>query len=322
MYKHLNPQQRYTISAMKQKGFGNKTIAEAIGVNPSTVGRELKRNIGKRGYSHTLAQEMADERKERVVVNGKKSAEMWKRVEMLLKEDLSPQQICGVLRKEGARISHQCIYDHIKQDKDNGGTLFEHCRHKLKHRARQSSDQAKCKNIPNRTSISERPKEVDEKNRFGDWEMDTIVGKNNKGAIVTLTERKTNILLMALLPHGKNAPETAKVVNRLLLPYKQYVNTITTDNGSEFACHETITKKIGAKVYFADPYSSWQKGSIENMNKLIRQYIPKGTSFDGLDNKTIKQIQMKINKRPREKLNFESPIKVFQMEMKKIALAV
>ena len=322
MYKHLNSQQRYTISVMKQKGCGNANIAEAIGVAPCTVGRELKRNSGKKGYSHCLAQEMADERKERVVVNGKKSAETWRRVDELLKEDMSPAQVSGVLRKEGIGISHQCIYDHIRRDKAGGGTLYQHCRHKLKHRARPSSDQAGCKNIPNRTSISERPEVVDKKSRFGDWEMDTIVGKNNKGAIVTLTERRTNLLLMALLPHGKNAPETAKVVNRLLLPYKQYVHTITTDNGSEFACHETITKKIGAKVYFADPYSSWQKGSIENMNKLVRQYIPKGSSFDGLDNKTIKQIQMKINKRPREKLNFEPPIKVFQIEMKKIALAV
>lgn len=151
--------------------------------------------------------------------------------------------------------------------------------------------------------------------------MDTIVGKGNKGAILTLTERTTNLLFMARLPHGKNALETAKMAVRLLLPYKDYVETLTTDNGSEFACHELITKKIGAKVYFADPYSSWQKGAVENINKLIRQYIKKGSDFDQYDDNFIKQTQMKINKRPRKKLNFDAPITVFQRLMKKVALA-
>ena len=170
----------------------------------------------------------------------------------------------------------------------------------------------KVRNIPNRISIHERPPEADGK-RFGDWEMDTIIGKNGKGAIVTLVERSTNFILMEKLENGKEPKALAKVVTRLLFPYKKTgVLTITTDNGSEFCSHELISKKLdGAPIYFADSYCSWQKGAIENSNKLIRQYIPKGTDFQLVTNKLIRMIQSKINVRPREKLKYDSPKKVF-----------
>ena len=140
---------------------------------------------------------MADERKERIVNNRRKKPEVWKRVHQMLREDLSPEQISGVLRKEGIKISHECIYQYIRKDKAYGGDLHKHCRHMLKHRRRRETNAAGCKNIPNRTSISERPPEVEDKSQFGHWEMDTIVGRGNKGAILTLTERTTNLLLMA-----------------------------------------------------------------------------------------------------------------------------
>ena len=159
--------------------------------------------------------------------------------------------------------------------------------------------------IANRASIHERPVEADG-NRFGDWEMDLIVDSFNH-AILTLVERSTNMLLMQRLPQGKKSKPLAKEVSRLLLPYRNTINTITTDNGPEFADHLTITKKIGAKVYFADPYSSWQKGCIENTNKLIRQYIPKKSNFNDFSDGFIKKVQKKINLRPREKLNFSAP---------------
>ena len=168
------------------------------------------------------------------------------------------------------------------------------------------------KNIPHRISIHDRPPEADGK-RFGDWEMDTIIGKNGKGAIVTLVERSTNIILMEKLENGKEPKALAKVVSRLLFPYKKTgVLTITTDNGSEFCAHRLITKKLGGTpVYFADSYCSWQKGAIENANKLIRQYIPKGTDFNDVTNAFIRRTQAKINARPREKLKFSTPKKAF-----------
>ena len=137
--------------------------------------------------------------------------------------------------------------------------------------------------------------------------MDTIVGKGNKGAIVTIIDRSTDWLIMRKLPHGKDAKDAAKIIVHLLEPFKKWIKTIATDNGSEFYCHEYITKKLGVKVYFADPHAPWQKGGIENTNGLIRQYIPKGTDFKDISQQKIKMIQRKINARPREKLNFLSP---------------
>ena len=147
--------------------------------------------------------------------------------------------------------------------------------------------------------------------REGDWQMDLIVDSFGH-AILTLTETATSMLMMEKLRFGKRARPLAKVVSRMLLPFKgDGVKTITTDNGSEFAAHQDITKAIGAKVYFADSYCSWQKGAIENMNKLIRQYIPKSANFADFSNKKIMEIQKKINRRPREKLNFSTPVREF-----------
>ena len=186
--------------------------------------------------------------------------------------------------------------------------MYLYCRHKLKHRARPVSGSGST--ICNRVNISERPEEADGR-RFGDFEMDTIVGKGNHGAMLTLTEKSTRMLFMRKLNKGKDAKELAKTVVRILMPYKAFLKSITTDNGSEFACHEYITKKLGVPVYFTDPYSSWQKGSIENQNGLIRQYIPKSSIFENISHQFISKVAEKINRRPREKLNFRTPFECF-----------
>ncbi len=185
----------------------------------------------------------------------------------------------------------------------------------------------KVRNIPDRVGIHERPAEADG-TRFGDWEMDTIIGKDGKGAIVTLTERSTNMVLMERLPEGKHPEPLAKVVIRLLFPYRHTIRSITTDNGPEFCAHRMISKALAPRdakkpnlVFFADSYASWQKGAIENANKLIRQYIPKGTDFSALSDNFIRKIQYKINRRPRKKLNFQSPKKVFFQQIANFALA-
>ena len=305
MYKQLTSEQRYAISMLLQDGRRKKDIANAIGVNVSTVYRELQRNRGKRGgYGWRLAQEMANERKHGLAGNRKLKESIRQTALKLLKEEQwSPVQISGHLALKGDKISHETIYKIIRRDKQSGGNLYTHCRHRLKYRARPVGT---CLNIPNRISIKERPSEADGK-RFGDLEMDTIIGKDGMGAILTLTEKSTNFIWMEKLKHGKNAQEVARAVIGILLPYKERLKTVTTDNGSEFAAHEKITKALGVSVYFADPYASWQKGAIENANKLIRQYIPKGTCFDDLNEKQIKEIQYKINRRPRLKIGFFSP---------------
>ena len=201
-------------------------------------------------------------------------------------------------------VSHETIYKLVREDKANGGGLYMHLRHRGKHRRRPAG---KFIPIRNRVGIEERPEIVDSRGHFGDWEMDTIVGRNGIGAIVVLTERLTRFTMMARSPKGKNAEAVADTVIDMLLPYKSAVHTITTDNGTEFAGHERIARKLNARIFFAHPYPSWEKGLVENTNKLIRQYIPKKSVFRNLSDDFIYSVQLKLNSRPREKLNFDAP---------------
>ena len=315
MYKQLTSEQRYTISVLLQNRTKQKEIAKAINVSPSTVSREIRRNSGVRGrYNWETAQANAVQTKRRKPGNHSINKEVMEEAKhLLVTEQWSPEQISGVLVKDGKYISHETIYRMIRKDKAGGGTLYKHCRHKLKRRARPVGGRRI--SIPNRTSISERPAEVDGK-RFGDFEMDTIVGRGNHGAIVTLIERSTSMLFMRKLKKGKNAKELARTVIHLLSPFKEHVKSITTDNGTEFACHEMIGKSLGVTIYFADPYASWQKGAIENANGLIRQYVPKTETFEHVSHQQITKYSKKINIRPRKKLEFKTPQECFYEQIK------
>lgn len=315
MYKQLTSEQRYTISVLLQNRTKQKEIAKAINVSPSTVSREIRRNSGVRGrYNWETAQANAVQTKRKKPGNHSIDKDVMEEAKhLLVTEQWSPEQISGVLAKDGKYISHETIYRMIRKDKAEGGTLYKHCRHKLKRRARPVGGRRI--SIPNRTSISERPAEVDGK-RFGDFEMDTIVGRGNHGAIVTLIERSTNMLFMRKLKKGKNAKELARTVIHLLSPFKEHVKSITTDNGTEFACHEMIGKSLGVTIYFADPYASWQKGAIENANGLIRQYVPKTETFEHVSHQQITKYSKKINIRPRKKLEFKTPHECFYEQIK------
>ena len=315
MYKQLTSEQRYTISVLLQNRTKQKEIAKAINVSPSTVSREIRRNSGVRGrYNWETAQANAVQTKRKKPGNHSINKDVMEEAKhLLVTEQWSPEQISGVLAKDGKYISHETIYRMIRKDKAEGGTLYKHCRHKLKRRARPVGGRRI--SIPNRTSISERPAEVDGK-RFGDFEMDTIVGRGNHGAIVTLIERSTSMLFMRKLKKGKNAKELARTVIHLLSPFKEHVKSITTDNGTEFACHEMIGKSLGVTICFADPYASWQKGAIENANGLIRQYVPKTETFEHVSHQQITKYPKKINIRPRKKLEFKTPHECFYEQIK------
>ncbi|HJF71393.1 MAG TPA: IS30 family transposase [Butyricimonas virosa] len=316
MKNHLTSEQRYEIYLGRKRGWSRSRIASEIEVAPSTVSRELLRNCNSNGeYVWCNAQNKADARKHGLQGNHRKPPELWWRIEqMILEEDWSPAQIAGVLRKEGVHIAKQTIYNHVHADRT--GKLASHMSHELKYtRGAKSLRPTKATNIANRTSIHERQKEADG-TRFGDWEMDTIVDSFGH-AILTLTERSTNFIMMERLPQWRKALPTAQTVARLLFPYRKTLKTITTDNGCEFAAHLEISRLLSVKggervnVYFADSYASWQKGAIENANKLIRKYIPKKANFDDFSDKKIKDIQKKLNRRPREKLEFDTPLKRF-----------
>ena len=328
MYKQLTSEQRSQNFVLLQKKTERKEIARLVGCSQSTLSREIRRNSTEKGnYLWDKAHARAMARRKRTTANcAKDPAIVWEALALLTDEDWSPEQISADMRKRGKNISHELIYRHIRADRTGG--LASHCRHKMKYnRHGRPGRTTKVKNIPDRVSIHQRPAEADG-SRFGDWEMDTIVGKDGKGAIVTLTERSTNMLLMERLPQGKHPEPLAKVVIRLLFPYRKTIRSITTDNGSEFCAHRLISKALMPKgtknpnlVFFADSYSSWQKGAIENANKLIRQYIPKGSDFSSLSDAFIRKIQHKLNRRPRKKLNFDSPKKAFFREIANFALA-
>jgi len=311
---HLTQEQRYAISAMYKQGCTQKQIAETIGKDKSVISRELKRNADFKGnYFYRCAQEMAASRKERMRKPRKLHPWLKKEIIGLIQQEWSPQQIEGRLKTENKPfVSHETIYKIIREDKAEGGTLYKHTRHQLKHRKRPVGKKIA---IKNRITIDRRPEIVNTKQRFGDWEIDTIVGKNNKGAIVTMVERKTAFMMMEKLEYGKNAKELTKTVSQLLTAYINHVYTITGDNGCEFADHQNIAKLLKTQFFFTHPYSSWEKGLIENTNKLIRQYIPKKTNFNTLSQQQIKEIQYKINNRPREKLNFYSPKEIFFLHL-------
>lgn len=328
MYHQLTSEQRSQIFVLLQKKTQRKEIARLVGCSQSTLSREFRRNSTEKGnYLWDKAHANALERRKRSTANSAKDPIIvWEALDLLEEKDWSPEQISADMKRRGKSISHELIYRHIRADES--GNLASHCRHKMKYNRHGRPDRTtKVKNIPGRVSIHERPAEADG-TMFGDWEMDTIVGKDGKGAIVTLTERSTNILLMERLPHGKHPEPLAKAVIRLLFPYRHTIRTITTDNGSEFRCHQLISKAFAPKgeknpnlVFFADSYASWQKGAIENANKLIRQYIPKGTDFSSLTDEYIRKVQYKINSRPRKKLNFDTPKNVFFRLIANFALA-
>jgi len=304
---HLTKEQRYTIARMLQAGCAKKDICIAIGKDKSVLSRELKRNSSKRGYSPELAQTYANERKERFRT-GRKFTETIKRhvVKYLTEEQWSPEQIVGDAKRRGIEmVSCERIYQFIREDKRKGGSLWKQCRHQLKHRKRPVGGKKVI--IPDKVSIDDRPEIINEKKRFGDWEIDTIVGPENKGAILTATERMTGFLVMRKLNEGKNAKALAKTLYYMLLPYKKCVHSITSDNGTEFYEHKWISKMLNTKYYFAHPYASWERGLNEYTNGLIRQYMPKKENLTKYSENNIENFQKKINRRPRKLLNFESP---------------
>lgn len=289
-------------------------IARLINVDKSTVSREIKRNTNMYGHYVAIDAQQFSERRKSVPRRPRKlSKEEWQEVEMCLKQRWSPETVAGVRKREGkACVSVERLYQFVRLDKERGGNLYTYLPHHLKHRKRPVSYSVP---IKDRVSIDERPAIVDTNTQFGHWELDTIFGKNGKGVIVTLVERTSKKMLMALSPKGKNAKAVARLVVQLLRPYEHHVLSITTDNGPEFAGHKYIAKMLHTKVYFTHPYSSWEKGLIENTNKLVRQYIPKNTDFSTLSDEYILHVQTELNRRPRKLLNFSTPKQKFFLSL-------
>jgi len=234
----------------------------------------------------------------------------WALIEALIRFDLSPEQVsCWLQDNYGLQISHEWIYQYILADKLAGGDLYRHLRCQKKRRKRYGSYDRRGK-LPNRVSIDERPSIVDTRQRLGDWEIDTIIGKGHRQAIVTLTERKSRLALLRKVER-KTAQAVGDAVIDLLKPLVDRTHTITSDNGKEFAHHERVAESLETRVYFAHPYASWERGSNENMNGLVRQYFPKKREFSTITDDEVDMVMNRLNNRPRKCLDFRTPNQVF-----------
>ena len=319
-YKHLTLEQRYQIYAFKKSGWTNTEIGNEIGVHKSSVGRELKRNISRRGYRPKYADKMAVSRQIGKAVT-KISDKTWLEIEAdLVGKEWSPEQISGRRQLAGhQKVSPEWIYHRIYKDKRNSGELYLHLRSHKKRKKRYGS-YSKRGGLVNQVSIEERPKIVEEKRRIGDWELDTVIGKGHLGAIVTMVDRKSKLLRMKKVRKRTGKLTKAAICKKL---EDLEVETLTSDNGKEFAEHEEIAKKLKAGFYFCHPYRSCERGLNENTNGLIRQYFPKKTEFDKITDEDIKIVEEKLNNRPRKTLGYQTPNEVYfkeQEQLRKVAL--
>ena len=312
-YLHLTCEQRCQIYALLQSGHSQAHIARKIGVDPSTISRELVRNTGARGYRFKQAHEKASRRRKEASDKPRKMTPEVVAVieEKLTQEQWSPEQISGRLAQEGvATVSHESIYRHVWNDKKDGGNLYLHLRHSGKKYNKRKGRNSGRGLIPNRVDIDRRPAIVATKSRIGDWEADTIIGARHQGAILSHVERKSKYTKLVSLP-DKTADAVVQASARMLGPLANRIETITYDNGKEFAAHVEIAASLQANCYFAKPYHAWERGLNEHTNGLVRQYFPKGSDLSIVTNAEVQKVEDKLNSRPRKILGYKTPSEVF-----------
>ncbi len=308
-YTQLTREQRYQIQALLKTAQNQSQIARVVGVHKTTISRELRRNCGLRGYRPHQAHARAQAR-QATRIRPRIAQTTWQQVDTLLRQTWSPAQIRGRLQQEqGQTISHEWIYQHIYADKQTGGDLYRSLRCQKKRRKRYGTYSRRGR-IANQVSIDERPAVVTARERLGDWEGDTVIGKGQRGVLVTLVERKSKYTVLQGVPH-KTAAAVRKAVEQGLRPYKSRVYTITYDNGLEFSEHAGMAQDLEAQIYFAHPYASWERGVNENTNGLIRQFFPKGQDLRGVTDEQLTTVMETLNHRPRKTLGYRTPYEVF-----------
>lgn len=309
-YKRLTREQRYTIESMSRQQGSQESISRTIGVHSSSVGREFKRaGMNRQTYCHLTAQKDADSREWAgrtlppellLAVEAKLCTDQW-----------SPEQISRTFRKQGTgNVSHESIYQYIYRDKRAGGQLHTHLRHRCKSYRKRGLGRERRGRIKDQVMIDERPSVVQERSRVGDWEMDTVIGNPGGSVLVTMVERKSRYTLIALVDSKEAAAVTQGMLHSLR-PCRDKVETMTFDNGKEFARHAHLAEQLEAKAYFAHPYHSWERGLNENTNGLIRQYFPKGSDFSKLTPKEVQRVEALLNSRPRKCLAYQTPNDIF-----------
>ena len=313
-YKHLSQAERYQIHALMKAGHDQSQIAKLLDRHKSTISRELSRNTGSRGYRPKQACEMSADRAQHS--RNAPTVEPWVREAAcaLLCIQWSPEQIASQLP-----ISHETVYQHVYADKAQGGTLWKHLRCQKQKRKRYASGRDRRGQIPNRRPLSERPLHIEARRQVGHWECDTVIGASHKGAVVTMVERKSGYAVMAKVEKKTSELVSSAIVDKLQ-PLAARVKTLTFDNGKEFAGHAHIDQQLQSTAYFARPFASWERGSNENLNGLLRQYVPKKRAMSTVTDEEIRMIQNRLNNRPRKRLGFKTPAEVFHQSLKRVAL--
>jgi IS30 family transposase len=308
-YKQLAEHERYLISELMHLGLSQRMVAQRLGRSPSTISRELIRNKTTHdgSYRPSKADRYARARRSRSRKGVKFKPRDYAVVERYLREKWSPDQIAKTLRETGELdMSHESIYQYIRRDKKAGGNLFRHCRILPKYGRKRRGSVDSRGVLPGKRHISQRPKEVELRRRKGHWEGDTVVGKDLRHSLLTLVERKTGYAIIKKLK-ARNTAEANRALREIMQEHGHMIKTITFDNGTEFHAYEEIEKEFPVKIYFATPYHSWERGSNENLNGLIRQYLPKGTCMQQLKQAKCDQIAGALNTRPRKRHGYKTP---------------
>lgn len=319
-YTQLTREQRYQIYAYGKAGLNQSETAAQLEVHKSTISRELARNRGRRSYRPKQAQELCEARRA-----GSSRPRIgvleWQRVEALIRREWSPEQVRDRLASEDQRpISHEWIYQYLCRDKLAGGMLYRCLRCQRRRRKRYGRPERRGQ-LLNRVSIEARPAIVERRRRIGDWEGDTLIGRHHRGVLVSLVERKSGYTVLAALPR-RTAQAFRETTVRLLKPLKAKVHTLTLDNGKEGAQHERIARSLCARVYFAHPYASWERGTNENTNGLIRQYFPKHRNLTTVTQKELDHAMHRLNHRPRKRLGFKTPYEIFYRTKTSLTVAL
>jgi transposase, IS30 family len=312
-YHQLSQEERYTIALLRRSFISISEIARQLGRSPSTISREIVRNrqVCDGRYRAALADSYARVRRQRERRGFRAPPELWQQVVSLLKLQWSPVQISGTLRlRSPFSVSHETIYRYIYDDMRHGGSLYSHLRivtkcHRKRYRSRDSRGI-----LPGKRHISQRPAEVEARLRFGHWEGDTVIGHGSRHCLLTLVERKSGFSIIKKL-EARTADCATQAALQAISEHQHRFKTITFDNGTEFHDYKTLEQHFPLTCYFATPYHSWERGSNENLNGLIRQYIPKGLSMSGVTQAYCDAVALRLNTRPRKRYGFKSPWEVY-----------
>ncbi len=308
-YHQITLEDRYRISGLRQAGNGGSEIARRLGRHRSTISRELSRNRSRwdGSYRPSKAEERANGRRSRSRRNQQFDYRDWRRVVRLLRRRWSPEQISGALDKSGElSISHETIYRYVWIDRWRGGSLFRDLRQVSKKRRKRYGAYDSRGRLAGKRHISERPKAIETRNQIGHWEIDTVMGEGARHCVLTLVERATGFVVIGKL-RTRGSHETARKTIALIRRHRGRFKTITSDNGTEFHAYKQVEEATGVKFYFATPHHAWERGTNENTNGLIRQYLPKRTSMAKVDQRRCDWVAGQLNRRPRKRYDYDTP---------------